>query len=82
VYNSQNNVNKLNEFNLGLANYKDYEESYGPIQVLHSRTVNILTLQEDRISYVGVNTNVLTDAVGGGILTSVPQILGTQSYSY
>ena len=79
VYNEQNNVNKLNDFNLGLANYKDCEESYGPIQVLHSRTVNILTLQEDRISYVGVNTNVLTDAVGGGILTSVPQILGTQS---
>ena len=79
VYNSQNNVNKLNEFNLGLANYKDCEESYGPIQVLHSRRVDILTLQEDRISYVGVNTNVLTDAVGGGILTSVPQILGTQS---
>ena len=79
IFNTQNNVNKLNEFNLGLANYKDCEESYGPIQVLHSRTVNILTLQEDRISYVGVNTNVLTDAVGGGILTSVPQILGTQS---
>ena len=79
VYNSQNNVNKLNEFNLGLANYKDLEESYGPIQVLHSRRIDILTLQEDRISYVGVNTNVLTDAVGGGILTSVPQILGTQS---
>lgn len=79
VYNEQNNVNKLNDFNLGLANYKDCEESYGPIQVLHSRRVDILTLQEDRISYVGVNTNVLTDAIGGGILTSVPQILGTQS---
>jgi hypothetical protein len=79
IFNAQNNVNKLNEFNLGLANYKDCEESYGPIQVLHSRRIDILTLQEDRISYVGVNTNVLTDAVGGGILTSVPQILGTQS---
>ncbi len=79
IFNAQNNVNKLNEFNLGLANYKDCEESYGPIQVLHSRRIDILTIQEDRISYVGVNTNVLTDAVGGGILTSVPQILGTQS---
>ena len=79
IFNAQNNVNKLNEFNLGLANYKDCEEAYGPIQVLHSRRIDILTIQEDRISYVGVNTNVLTDAVGGGILTSVPQILGTQS---
>ena len=57
VYNSQNNVNKLNEFNLGLANYKDCEESYGPIQVLHGRRTDILTLQEDRISYVGVSEN-------------------------
>jgi hypothetical protein len=58
---------------LGLANYKDCEESYGPIQVLHSRRIDILALQEDRISYVGVNTNVLTDAVGRGIITSVPR---------
>ena len=78
VYNSQNNVNKLNEFNLGLANYKDCEESYGPIQVLHGRRTDILTLQEDRISYVGVGVNLLTDAVGGGILTSVPEVLGKQ----
>jgi hypothetical protein len=78
IFNAQNNVNKLNEFNLGLANYKDCEESYGPIQVLHSRRTDILALQEDKISYVGVGKNLLTDAVGGGIITSVPEVLGTQ----
>lgn len=78
VYNEQNNVNRLNEFNLGLANYKDLESSYGPIQVLHSRRKSVLVLQEDKISYVGQGQNVLSDAAGGGILTSVPEILGTQ----
>jgi hypothetical protein len=78
IFNAQNNVNKLNEFNLGLANYKDCEESYGPIQVLHSRRTDILALQEDKVSYVGVGKNLLTDAVGGGIITSVPEVLGTQ----
>jgi hypothetical protein len=78
VYNFQNNVNKLNEFNLGLANYKDCEESYGPIQVLHARRIDILALQEDKISYIGVGVNLLTDATGGGILTSVPEVLGKQ----
>jgi hypothetical protein len=78
IFNPQNNVNKLNEFNLGLANYKECEESYGPIQVLHGRRTDILTLQEDKISYVGVGKNILTDATGGGILTSVPEVLGTQ----
>ena len=78
IFNAQNNLNRLNEFNLGLANYKDCEESYGPIQVLHSRRTDILALQEDKISYVGVGTNLLTDAVGGGIITSVPEVLGKQ----
>lgn len=78
IFNAQNNVNKLNEFNLGLANYKDCEDSYGPIQVLHGRRTDILTLQEDRISYIAVGKNLLTDAVGGGIITSVPEVLGVQ----
>lgn len=78
IFNAQNNVNKLNEFNLGLANYKDCEESYGPIQVLHGRMTDLLTLQEDRISYISLGKNLLTAADGGGVLTSVPEILGTQ----
>jgi hypothetical protein len=32
VFNSSSNVNKLNEFNLSLANFKDdIDKSYGPI---------------------------------------------------
>ena len=78
VYNDESNVNKLNEFNLGLANFFPLEESYGDIQILSSRATDILTLQEDKISYVTVGKNILTDAVGGGTVTSVPQVLGQQ----
>ena len=78
VFQSQNNVNRLNEFNLGLANYKDCEESYGPIQVLHGRKTDVLTLQEDKVSYIVLGKNLLTAADGAGILTSVPEVLGTQ----
>jgi hypothetical protein len=78
VYNEQTNINRTNEFNLGLANYKDCEISYGPIQVLHRRMTDLLTLQEDRISYISINKNLLTVADGGGVLTSVPEVLGTQ----
>jgi hypothetical protein len=78
VYNEQANINRMNEFNLGLANYKDCEISYGPIQVLHGRMTDLLTLQEDRISYISINKNLLTAADGGGVLTSVPEVLGTQ----
>ena len=78
VYNDETNVNKLNEFNLGLANFKPLEDSYGPIQILDGRKTDILTLQEDKISYVLAGVNLLSDAVGGGVVTAVPEVLGKQ----
>ena len=77
-YNQETNVNKLNEFNLALANFKTLESSYGPIRKLHSRQTDILTLQEDKISYVLVGKNLLSDAAAGGAIVSIPEVLGTQ----
>ena len=78
VYSGAANSNNLNEFNLGLVNYKDCETSFGPIQLMYSRETDILTLQEDRISYVLAKKNVISDSTGGGAIASVPQVLGTQ----
>jgi len=72
------NVNNLNEFNLGLLNFKVLEPSFGVIQKLFARTTDILTLQEDKISYVLAGKNLLSDAAAGGVVTSVPEVLGTQ----
>ena len=57
---------KSYESNLGLSNFKTLESSYGPIRKLHSRQTDILTLQEDKISYVLVGKNLLSDAAAGG----------------
>lgn len=78
VYNDESNVNKLNEFNLGLLNYKALEDSFGPITVLDGRETDVLVLQEDKVSYVLAGKNLLSDAAAGGALTSVPEVLGTQ----
>ena len=78
VFSSSANSNNLNEFNLGLVNFKDLETSFGPIMKMHSRETDILILQEDRISYVLASKNVVTDSTGGGAITSVPEVLGTQ----
>ena len=64
VYSDSANSNNLNEFNLGLVNYKDLETSFGPIMKMHSRETDILILQEDRISYVLASKNVITDSTG------------------
>jgi len=78
VYSDSANSNNLNEFNLGLVNYKDLERDFGPIMKMHSRETDILVLQEDRISYVLSGKNIITDSTGGGTVASVPQVLGTQ----
>jgi hypothetical protein len=78
VFSGPANSNNLNEFNLGLANYKDCETRFGPIMKMHARETDILVLQEDRITYVLSSKNVITDSTGGGAIASVPEVLGTQ----
>lgn len=78
VYNAESNINKLNEFNLGLLNFKRLETSFGDIQIMDGRQTDVLVLQEDKISYVLSGKNLLSDSTGGGAVTSVPEVLGTQ----
>lgn len=78
IYNEESNVNKLNEFNLGLLNYKNLEVSFGSIYILDGRQTDMLVLQEDKISAVLVEKNLLSDSTGGGAIASIPEVLGTQ----
>jgi hypothetical protein len=78
VYSAESNVNKLNEFNLGLLNYKVLEPSFGGIYLLDGRETDVLVLQEDKISYVLASKNLISDSSGGGVIASVPEVLGTQ----
>jgi len=78
VYYDESNVNKLNEFNLGLQNFKQCEDSFGPIQRLDARETDVLVLQEDKISYVLAGKNLLSDAGVGGSIAAIPEVLGTQ----
>lgn len=79
IFNPETNVNKLNEFNLGLANFKDLERRFGSIQKISGRQTDILVLQEDKISYVLAGKNVLSDAAAGvGAIAAIPEVLGNQ----
>ena len=78
VFNQESRLNKLNQFNLALANFKTLEREFGPLRKMHARQTDILALQEDKISYVLVGKNLLSDAAAGGAITSIPEVLGTQ----
>lgn len=79
TYNSTTNVNRLNEFNLSLANYKDdIEKSWGAIIVMKGFETNIELIQEDKYSIVYYGKDLLYNADGTTNLTGVPQVLGQQ----
>jgi len=78
VYNDETNVNKFNEFNLGLLNFKQLERRFGPVYILDGRQTDIRVLQEDKISYVLAGKNLISDSVEGGVISSIPEVLGTQ----
>lgn len=78
IYNAETNINKLNEFNLSLANFKSLEKSFGSIRILDARANDIITLQEDKVSYVQSSKTLISSAAGGGVIASIPEVLGTQ----
>jgi len=78
-YNSNSNVNRLNEFNLSLANYKDdVDKTFGPIYRLNGEDTNLEVFQEDKDSIVYYGKDLLFNADGTTNLTGVPQVLGQQ----
>jgi len=78
VYVGATQLNKLNEFNLSTGNFKNLDISYGPIQKLYARDTDLLVLHQDKITSVLYGKNLLVDAVGGGQVASVPEVLGNQ----
>lgn len=77
-YEKTTNYNSLNEFNLSRANYKDLDDKYGTIQKIFSRDTDLIVFQEDKVHRVLYNKNLLSDAVGGGQITSVEDVLGQE----
>lgn len=78
VYGENTNFNALNEFNLSKANFKYLDSEFGSIQKLYARDTDLIVFQEDKVSSVLYGKNLLSDAVGGGQIVSIPEVLGTQ----
>ncbi|MBP9793953.1 MAG: hypothetical protein KBC56_08145, partial [Flavobacterium sp.] len=77
IYNSNTNVNKLNEFNLFFGNFKDdIEKGYGSIQKIKGIDTNLDLYQEDQVSVVYYGKDILSNADGTTNLISIPEVLG------
>jgi len=78
VFRGDTSINRLNEFNLSLANFKDLDREFGSIEKLYARDTDIFVFHQDKINKVLYGKNVLFDAVGGGQVASIPEVLGNE----
>ncbi len=78
VFRGDTSINRLNEFNLSLANFKDLDREFGQIEKLYARDTDVFVLHQDKINKVLYGKNVLFDAVGGGQVASIPEVLGNE----
>lgn len=79
VYQEGTNVNRLNRFNLSLANYKDdLEKKYGKIVKLDSDATDLLVIQEDKWSKVLYGKDLLYNADATTNLSRIEDVLGQQ----
>jgi hypothetical protein len=79
VFNANTNINKLNEFNLSLRNYKDdIEKVYGPIYKIKGQDTNLEVYQEDKCSIVFYGKDLLYNADGTTNLSRIEEVLGQQ----
>ncbi len=80
IYNSTTNLNRLNEFNLSLANFKDdIEKSYGSIIKLRGKDTDLEVFQENRVSIVYYGKNLLQNTDGTTNLIQVEEVLNQQN---
>ena len=63
-------------FNASLANFKDLPERFGGIQYMSDYDEFLFVLQEDKVSVVPVNKNILSDASGSNMVIASTEILG------
>lgn len=79
IYQSSTSVNRLNEFNLSVANYKDdIDKRFGKIVKMHPTETDLLVLQEDKWSKVLYGKDLLYNSDATTNLSRIQNVLGQQ----
>ena len=81
LFNANNGVNNLNEFNTGVKITKNLNTEYGDIQKLFTRNTDIIAFCEEKVLRVLANKDALFNADGNVNLVSTNNVLG-QAVAY
>ncbi len=76
IYNSNSNVNNLNQFIAAEKITKDLNPTYGSIQKLFTRNTDLVALCEDRVIKILANKDALFNADGNPQLIASNRVLG------
>ena len=71
---------QLSSFNLSLANFKDFDTTYGGVKYMYSVGDGVITLQDSKLSVVPVSRNLIQYATDNANLVASNDILGTPVY--
>lgn len=71
---------QLSSFNLSLANFKDFDTTYGGIKYTYSVGDGVVMLQDSKLSVVPVSRNLIEYASDNANLVASNDILGTPVY--
>ena len=79
IYNTNSGVNNLNQFIQAEKITKDLNPTYGSIQKLYQRRINLVAFCEDRVVKILSNKDALYNADGDINLTATNRVLGDAS---
>lgn len=79
-FNFDSNGLLLSSFNLSLANFKDFDTTYGGIKFLSNQGDGIVCLQQNKLSVIPVSRNIIQYASDNADLVASNDILGTAIY--
>ena len=70
----------LSSFNLSLANFKDFDSTYGGVKYMHSVGDGVITLQDSKLSVVPVSRNLIQYSGDSSNIVASNDILGAPIY--
>jgi len=76
IYNSTSGINNLNQFIQAEKITKDLNPTFGSIQKLFQKRINLVTFCEDRVVQVLSNKDALYNADGNSQVTATSRVLG------
>jgi len=70
----------LSSFNLSLANFADFDNSYGSIKFLQNSADSLICIQQNKMSVIPVGRNIIQYASDNADLVASNNVLGTPQY--